>query len=385
MKSNSLAAVVVLGAGLLLSSCLSKVTQVEVESAIPATDMPTSESLPTAEVVVATQTELPPPMPTLAPTQAPALSPDLAELNYRTVPQLEKLLTISQHDVIALEFSPDDRALMMRLPADEESHTDIFWDLDTGQESFRLMGGQQIYFNPSGATIAALDQKNLAVYDLTSGELKFEYNSHNPIIGLSPDGKKIIEVVKVDESLPGTSLRVVDLTTEEELYAIYVGGLVVENGVQFDRDGDLMALTYTIPPATNISTIWRTESGRMLKTLYGYSEIDLHPFGSEIAASSAKQRFISLISTVTWEQRIYLGPADDGPGYRDIAYAGEGRLLYALSGQDEPELSIWYPPSGEILEFDPGIVPLAVTISPDRKLLAISDAEGNVTIWGVPE
>jgi len=366
------------------SGCVEQETQAvepsAIPTAIPTTQIPSPEPLPTETIVLPTETITPAPLPTETPR--PFLPPDLALLNYQTLGRVEELASISLPEVIDLEFSPDGRFLRMRVPAGEQIHEDIFYDLGKGEEIFRLEGGQRIYFNPDSTTIAALDGTSLTIYQLPSGEETAQFNSKNQLAALSPDGRLIVEAEAVD---PGTTLTLVDLTSGEDIYQIYINGTMEEESLHFDLDGKNMAVTYFVPPGTYVSTIWSVKTGWAIFTEYGYTEIALHPFGSEVAVSSARRSYISLISTVTWDQRDYLGSAGEDPGYYDIAYASRGRLIYALSDVETTTASFWYPPSGEKIDLDLGLDLLAVTISPDRRYLATSDKSGSVIIWGIPE
>jgi len=366
------------------SGCVEQETQAvepsAIPTAIPTTQIPSPEPLPTETIVLPTETITPAPLPTETPR--PFLPPDLALLNYQTLGRVEELASISLPEVIDLEFSPDGRFLRMRVPAGEQIHEDIFYDLGKGEEIFRLEGGQRIYFNPDSTTIAALDGTSLTIYQLPSGEETAQFNGKNQLAALSPDGRLIVEAEAVD---PGTTLTLVDLTSGEDIYQIYINGTMEEESLHFDLDGKNMAVTYFVPPGTYVSTIWSVKTGWAIFTEYGYTEIALHPFGSEVAVSSARRSYISLISTVTWDQRDYLGSAGEDPGYYDIAYASRGRLIYALSGVETTTASFWYPPSGEKIDLDLGLDLLAVTISPDRRYLATSDKSGSVIIWGIPE
>lgn len=377
-------AIIFLAAVILVAGCSGPEAQpadpTALPSAIPTTQAPSPEPTATETIVLPTATSTPLPLPTETP--APFLPQGLEMLNYQTLGQVQELASIPLPDVIDLEFSPDGRYLRMRIPAGEELHEDIFYDLEVGEEIFRLEGRQRIYFNPDSTTIAVLDGTVLTIYQLPDGEVMAQFNSRNQLAALSPDGRLVIEAEAVD---PGTTLTLVDLTTGEDVYQIYINGTMEEESLHFDQDGKKMAVVYFVPPGTYVATIWSVKTGWSIYTEYGYTEIALHPFGSEVAVSSARRSFISLISTVTWDQRDYLGSAGEDPGYYDIAYASSGRLIYALSDGETTEASFWYPPSGEKIDLDLGLDLLAVTISPDRRFLATSDKSGSVAIWGIPE
>jgi WD40 repeat protein len=385
MKRTILVVTVALAAAVLLTACFQAESGVVNTPAEPsASELSGATPLPSAVVLVTTQTYTPEPEPTATPL--PALPSTLNLLTYRTFDKLEELATLPYHHIIDLDFSPDHRYLRLRQALTEDTHNDIFLDLETWEQAFSLQGGQRIYFSPESVSVAALDGKSLTVYDIKTGEIKLQYNSRNEIAALSPDGRTLVEIEAVEEG-SGTTFRIFDLTTEQEKFRFFINGELEKDSLQFDDDGKLLAGISFLPPNTYISTIWNLDKGRVIYSIYGYSEIALHPFGSEIAISNAKQSYISLVSTVSWLQKTYLGPAVDGPAYYSLAYSSGGRLIYALSDRDGEvtTANFWYPPSGEQLPFAHDLDLLAVTISPDNRLLAASQKEGPVIIWGVPE
>ncbi len=374
----------ILAVGILFSACGAEESQtLETWTVPPATDIPAETPLPTAVVVVTTQTTEPESQPTEAPSLP--LPQDLERITYRTFGQLEELQSLPYRDVFDLDFSPNHRYLRLRQPLTGDSYQDIFLDLESGEEIFTLQGVQRVYFSPASLSVAALDGGALTVYDLETGEIKMQYNSRYDIAALSPDGKTIIEIEEVEEGT-GTTFRILDLTTEEVKNRIFINGELDEDSMQFDDDGKLLAASSFVSPNTYISTVWNLRTGRATYSIYGFSEMDLHPFGSEVALSNAKQSYISLASTVTWQQKVYLGPAVNGPSFHDVAYSSGGRLIYALiEEEDGTETAwFWYPPSGEQLPFPEDRGVLAIAVSPDLQLLATSYIEGSVVLWGIP-
>lgn len=352
-------------------------------TAIPTTQTSSPEPSPTQTVVLPTQTSIPTPLPTATPK--PLIPEELALLTYQTLSQVEQLGTINLPDVIDLEFSPDGQYLRLRIPVGEETHQDIFYDLNKREETFSLEGGQRTYFYPDSTSITSLDGNTLTEYELPSGKKVSEYISDYQVAALSPDGRLLVEFEVFDQGGGGTTLHLIDFKTKKEVFWEYINAELEKDKLHFDLDGMKFGITYFVPPGTYVSTVWDTRTGRAIFTEYGFTEIVLHPFSSEVAGASSRRSFISLISTVTWDQKHYLGSAEDEPGYYDLAYASAGRLIHALSDRETTTASFWYPPSGERIDLDLDLDLLAVTISPDRRLMATSDKSGIVTIWGVPE
>ena len=366
--------------GLMLSSgCVGQETISPSPTSAPPTQIPATDLPPTETNPAPTETNTQEPPPTSMPT--PLVPADLALISYANLGAVQELAALSFSGVVDLDFSPDGRYLRLRTGSQE-----IFYDFEVGEEAFRLEGTQRIYYNPDSSSIAALEGNSLKLYRLPGGDkLKEEFNAKNQLAALSPDGRLLIELETEDQEDSGTNLRMIDLTTGEERYRIFLNGNLQEESLHFDKDGDLFAGTYFVPPGTYVSTVWDVKTGWEVYTIYGFSEVALHPFGSELAGASTRESVISLISTVTWQQKHYLGTTGDEAGYYDLAYATAGRLIYALSDGETTRASFWYPPSGEKIDLDLGLDLLAVTISPDRRLLATSDKSGSVIIWGIPE
>lgn len=383
MKSSTLFVVLVLLIGVIASGCAASEVAPEIPPLESQAQMPATDPSPTEPALETTEISPTPTLPTATPK--PSLPPALAHINYRTLGQLEPLFRIPLDNVIDLEFSPDHRYLRMRVQEAEEAGTDIFLDLVEGENIFSIEGGGRTYFNPDSSDIAVLDGNRVTLIDLDTANSRVIYTSRYLAAALSPDGRTLVELEIHEGENQGSTLHVVDLTKGEELYQIYLNAVLDWETLQFDGDGKLLAASYLVPPGTYVAAVWDAKRGFPVYTIYGFSEITLHPFGSEVALANAKQNYISLVSTVTWQQKLYLGPAGEGPVFFDLAYASGGRLIYALSGEEGAEAAFWYPPSGERLDFDPGLDLLAVAISQDRMLLAASKKSGEVVIWGIPE
>ena len=387
MRRHLFVIILILMMGLVIPACNGLDSEPADPTDVLSTVAPSPEPLPTETIILPTQTSTleptPTTPPTFTPTPIPFLPDNLILLTYRTLGQVAELASIPLTNVSDLEFSPDGRYLRIRVPVNEETHQDLFYDLMTGSEIFRLEEGQRVYFNQVGSSIISLDGNEITSYDLLTGDGETIYTGDYLVSALSPDGQLVVELEYEERGGPGTTFHVIDLSTGEERYQLYVNGKIEKEGFNFDADGKNMAVAYFVPPGTYVASVWVAKSGRVLYTEYGFTEIDLHPFGSEAALSSSRRSFISLISTVTWEQRVYLGSAEDEPGFYAIKYADKGRLMYALSDRETSQAFFWYPPSGEPIDLDLGLDMLALTISPDRRLLATSDKSGSVNIWGV--
>jgi WD40 repeat protein len=386
MRRMKFAMAIVLLIGIILTGCQEREEEPPPQlspTAIPSTQIPSPEPSPTETVVLPTPTSTP--LPSSTATPKPSIPEDVALLSYRTLSQVEMLYTFPQAEVLELEFSPDGRYLRMRVPGEEDIYRDIIFDLEEGKEILSLVGNQRIYFKPESNSIVVLEGNSIDTINLLSGERKVEYTREYQAAALSPDGRLLVELEVHDQDPASTTLRLVDLPTETEIFWVYINATVEKDSLSFDDDGKYLAVSYFVPPGTSVATVWKADSGRVMYTEYGYGEIDLHPFGSEIAVASSRRSNISLISTVTWEQKLYLGSAEDEPGYYNVAYSSAGRLIYALSDREKTIASFWFPPSGEKIDLDLDLDLLAVTISPDRRYLATSDKSGSVIIWGVRE
>jgi WD40 repeat protein len=383
LKSSLVALVIVVG--VLISGCVEPTEEPDLptQTSIPPTQITAPEPSPTEVELIPTLTNTSVPSPT--PTPKPSIPENVALLSYRTLGQVQELVSIPLADVIDLEFSPDSRYLRMRTPSGVDTFKDIFFDVLEWEEVFSLEGSQRIYFNSDSTSISVLEGNDLTIIGLPGGDNIDEYTGRNQSAALSPDGRRLVEIEVHQEDPISTTLRMIDLPTGEEIFWLFVNAEVEKDNLVFDGDGKFLGVSYFVPPGTSVVTVWNAQTGRVMFTKYGFAEIDLHPFASEVAVSSSRRSSISLFSTVTWEQRLYLGSDQEEPGYYNVAYSSGGRLIYALTDRETTIASFWFPPSGELIDLDLGLDLLAVTISPDRRYLATSDKSGDIVIWGVVE
>ena len=177
-----------------------------------------------------------------------------------------------------------------------------------------------------------------------------------------------------------------DIATEEVVHRIFVNAVIDKEDFVFHPKGEILAGTFSPEKDVYVTTFWSMESGKAIHTLYGYSEIAFHPMGNEIAASKADENTISLINMQTWEQENYLGSAIEGPNYYHLEYTRFGGLLYALYDGIATYELFWRPEKAfKLRNFKDFGDLLDITISPANDLLATSDKEGFVMIWGIPE
>ena len=207
MKRYSIGITVILILGMVVTGCNEREPEPEplLPTSIPTTQVPSPEPSPTEKIILPTETSTPIPLPTATPR--PMIPEDLALLSYRTLGQVEELASFSVPDVIDLEFSPDGRYLRMRVPTGEETHQDLFYDLEEGDEILNLEGGQRVYFNPDNTTITSLDNNTLATIKITNGTKTEEIITSHQAAALSPDGRQLVEIEVHDQEPPGTTLR----------------------------------------------------------------------------------------------------------------------------------------------------------------------------------
>lgn len=377
MDRSRLISAVLLIIILFAAACVPSVTEVPKATQIPPTIIPQAEP-----VVISTQVNSPAPV--LTGTVSPYIPANLGVINYETIMNIEGIVAIPVADVIELEFSPNEQYLRMRVALSRGNNQDTYIDLNSGLEVLTLEGTQRVYFNPNSTSITALIDNRLIEYDLRTGKEISGYTSDYDIAALSPDGRWLVVIEKIDVNGPGTTFNIVDLTTKEEVHRIFVNTVMDKYGFQFDPNGDLLAGSYLAPPDTSITTFWSVDTGKAVHTLYGFSEIIFDPILPEIAASSAKKHYISLINLHSWEQRLYLGNAYDGPGYYNLGFTKYSGLLYALYDGIATYPWFWKPKSGDRVWWPVDFGDLSdLTISPGSNLLAISQKSGNVIILGI--
>ncbi|MFV1948402.1 MAG: WD40 repeat domain-containing protein [Anaerolineales bacterium] len=377
MDQSRLISAVLLIIILFAAACGPSVTEVPKATQIPPSLIPQAEP-----VVISTQVNTPAPV--LTGTVSPYIPFNLEVINYVTIMNIEGIVAIPVLDVIELEFSPNEQYLRMRDALGPGNYKDIYVDLNSGLETLTLEGSQRVYFNPNSTSITALIDNRLVEYDLKTGEEEAVYTSDYDIAALSPDRKWLVVIEEIDVNGPGTTFIIVDLDTKEEIHRIFVNTVMDKYGFQFGPAGDLLAGSYIVPPETHITTFWSLVTGKAVHTLYGFSEIVFDPFNPEVAASNAKQNYISLINIHSWEQRLYLGDANDGPVYFNMGYTNYSGMLYALIDGIDTYPWFWKPRSGERVWWPVHFGDLSdITISPGSKLMATSQKNSIVNILGI--
>ena len=128
--------------------------------------------------------------------------------------------------------------------------------------------------------IAALKDKTLKVWDLTTGEELFTLKDHSYLV--TPDGKRMISISK------DKTLKVWDLTTGEELFTLKDQSYSVK-AVAVTADGKRMILVSD----DNTITVWDLTTGNVIASFTGESSIAccaIAPDGITIVAGDQSGR-----------------------------------------------------------------------------------------------
>jgi WD40 repeat protein/DNA-binding SARP family transcriptional activator len=286
------------------------------------------------------------------------------------------------YDVISFTFSPDGRYIA----AGGRSTTVQVWDLESGQIHQALAVGaispqvEAMAYSPDGTRLAVAD----VMFDVDTGQEQFRLRGHTRGIlhvAFNAGGTRLITA-----SYDGTT-KVWDITPAHELFARSAhGGMVYD--VAYSPDGALLATA----GRDGSAVVWDAESGDALRVLAGHSDVvngvAFSPDGKLLATASA-DRSVILWETATGQKlRTLIGHDADRPGgipmFRGVmAVAFSPQCLGAAGAPSEPcplatvgmdgQLIVWDAATGQrLFDYQEAIGGLkSVAFGPDGKLLAI--------------
>jgi WD40 repeat protein len=359
------------------TGCTPEEIKPEPTEVIQPTDKLPTDIPPTEEVVQ---------QPTATEESALGIPDELVQFNDASFPSLEKLVGIPVKSVVKMKFSHNGRYLYLQPMPRAEDPKGIVVDLQTGLKVVELdnKGIPQVYFNPNNTSLVTIKDNILREYDLRSGQKIAELESEYRLAALSADGSLLVEIIGVVSVNGPLEFRIVEMGSGKELHRLMKDGTAAGTSFQFNQDGDILAVTSVVRPAT-ITTFFDVESGDVLKTFYDYSsEIAFHPGKPQVALADSDELSISIYDMNTWERERYLGSATSGKSYYNLRYSSNGDYIYALYSGAANFIDLFDPDTGENPNLLYGKIqdPRLIEISPTNDLLASANSVG-VLLWGV--
>lgn len=294
---------------------------------------------------------------------------------------------------VTLPIHFDDNAPFIDISPDQTkvaavSSTDLgnlsVYDMATGQQLPHV--GKPGYgyngmlrFSPDSRTLLTLgaltdDNQEATLWDMATGSelLTRPIQGLPAVVDFSPDGKRFA----VNES---QFVRIVDISSGQDVVKLSGHAGLVENGLQFNADG-----TRLVTVASDGTTrFWDAATGQSLLTVFGndarIKSAAFSPDGTRLATLSQK-------SVQTWA----IAPTDTRewlavPAALDcdcmLAYSPDGLLLAVFGGDNTVKVLDSYSGQTRLTLPDPDNQGRGLAFSPDGTRLATAGADNLAHVW----
>jgi WD40 repeat protein len=251
------------------------------------------------------------------------------------------------------------------------------WDLVKGERILSLENLDSPwnpYFSPDESQLfVSYAEQGIEIYDLVKPKLFRSLELSADWHAYSPDGKYFAlgeYLGTPDES----TISVVDQTTEQELFADKVPGMVMK--VKFSPDSDLLIGGFQGPDHIR-DLVWKISTQELVADLIDYDYGPIFSPDNSLAATS-KEGKVYIFSTEGWVLRSSYGFADP---YTDVKPKGFSQGGDVLAVEDRNNIVFLEAMTGEELYVLPG--ECDTLFSPKGTTLITWCYQGEINIWGV--
>lgn len=138
------------------------------------------------------------------------------------------------HRAASAHLSPDGRRVAVGFWYGSKVEV---WNAETGRldESFEVSGNAYAQFTPDGALLAVTDQENISLWETKHWQMVRRSPIQGIVQGFSPDGRLLVL------SSDRISLRVMDMTTMNEVATLEPPESYATRAIAFSSDGELLA------------------------------------------------------------------------------------------------------------------------------------------------
>lgn len=287
-------------------------------------------------------------------------------------------LTLAGHNssVLSVYFSPDGQTLASTTRGDDSLR---LWDVTTGNLLYTL-DANGISFSPDGQTLASVREKEILLWDVSTGTLRKTFSEHTSSIQnvrFSPDGQKL-----ASGSGSGTT-RLWDVTTGTLLrtfaeYAASGQSDARDHRLRFSPDGQMLASGSSVG-----LLLWDVATGTLRKTLINspasfVNNLRFSPDGQTLASVGEGGIQLWDVSTGTL-RRTFTGHPN---WVASAGFSTDGQTLANAEGDD---IQLWDVVTGTIQCTLAGNTwwTTGMNFSPDGEVLASQARNGIIRLWDV--
>jgi WD40 repeat protein len=322
--------------------------------------------------------------PGVAPAQPPRADAAGDPLPSGAVARLGSVRFHQAGGLVAAEFAPDGKSLVVVGNSDKNGLAVCFWDTATGKERSAFIATpyatRGVGFLPDGDTVVLHGHQAVTLHDRATGKELRSFEVTSGTSAVSPDGTLLAS--QAGDVFPAVPIRLFDVATGKPLDPLpgRGGGF---GAMRFSSDGKRLAVWSIVPTGNGKGFVIDQQSARLVcvydvatrKLLHeldvGFGQVALAPDG--LTAAVVQNGCVRVLDVATGKavckiaaEPLFLAFTPDGKGLVTSAYLAAPVLWDAATGQ---QIRSFDAPCGERTWL--------AGFSPDGKTLALITGQWN--------